>query len=677
MKLLLTNLGDIGSLLLWVGLWTLGGWWIVRNAFNLRTNEQAMAGFGLGLVLENWIANLLGMTLPVMTAFWLAAGLVLIIGVGFSLPLRRENLRSRLYIPILPLQWGVLIILVFILMSVGRGLAILDDYQNLPITSLIATGDIPPHFALDPTVNFNYHYFTLLFAAQLMRIGDFFVWNALDLARGLSFAVALMLAGLWAQRVTRSALAGVLCGMMTAFAGGTRWLMLLLPVSVLKRISPHIHMIGTGAQTASDFLTAMTGPWAIESGASWSFPFAYVNGMNPVSVWTYHAGASSVGIGSFLLLTHNRWRDWRGGVITAAVLAAGALIFETSIVQLGIGMLFITVIYILMRKSIRVPKSLTKWLLVLIPAGLVVAFQGGVLSGIVSDWLTKITGAQAGGGSYFSFDFSLLWPPAVLSSHLGFLSLANPYQLLTAIFEIGPIILLLPLPLIWGMRAFRYGRWYEAAVIVMPILSLFTLIVQYTGSAGPTALNRVQSMIIGISSGAFAIPALWLWVSHRSERAKALVAVFLFLTMFGGMVLFGFELLAVPKPFFSTFITGLDARMERHYWDRLEPDALIFDPIASRSPTIFGRPTDSHITWYEEKPEWAELVEFPNPIDLKAAGFDYAYIDYRYWDQLDPEYQQMLQAPCVHLVEEYKEKRTHEFRRLLDIRECQPIRESD
>ena len=141
MKLLLTNLGDIGSLLLWVGLWTLGGWWIVRNAFNLRTNEQAMAGFGLGLVLENWIANLLGMTLPVMTAFWLAAGLVLIIGVGFSLPLRRENLRSRLYIPILPLQWGVLIILVFILMSVGRGLAILDDYQNLPITYLFKISD--------------------------------------------------------------------------------------------------------------------------------------------------------------------------------------------------------------------------------------------------------------------------------------------------------------------------------------------------------------------------------------------------------------------------------------------------------------------------------------------------------------------------------------------------------
>jgi hypothetical protein len=30
------------------------------------------------------------------------------------------------------------------------GLAILDDYQNLPTTALIATGDIPPHFPLNP-----------------------------------------------------------------------------------------------------------------------------------------------------------------------------------------------------------------------------------------------------------------------------------------------------------------------------------------------------------------------------------------------------------------------------------------------------------------------------------------------------------------------------------------------
>ncbi len=37
---------------------------------------------------------------------------------------------------------------------IGRGLGIADDFQNLPLTSLLAAGDIPLHFPLNPIAAF-------------------------------------------------------------------------------------------------------------------------------------------------------------------------------------------------------------------------------------------------------------------------------------------------------------------------------------------------------------------------------------------------------------------------------------------------------------------------------------------------------------------------------------------
>ena len=47
-------------LILWITLWCLGGVWIVRRAFNLRANEELITGIGVGLIFENWSANLAG-----------------------------------------------------------------------------------------------------------------------------------------------------------------------------------------------------------------------------------------------------------------------------------------------------------------------------------------------------------------------------------------------------------------------------------------------------------------------------------------------------------------------------------------------------------------------------------------------------------------------------------------
>ncbi|NMB90338.1 MAG: hypothetical protein GYA17_18415, partial [Chloroflexi bacterium] len=568
--------------------------------------------------------------------------------------------------------WITLLVLTFVFTQVGRGLGILDDYQNLPVTSMMAAGDIPPHFPLDPKIEFSYHYFSLLFASQLMRLAGLHAWNALDIARAFGFAVSILLWALFVQRVTRSRLAAFLAGMMNVFSGGTRWLLLLLPEPLLRAISPHIQLMGSGLQSGPDLITALTSPWAFEGAGPFPIPFAYLNGISAVGALTFQSGTGGIAgiMGGILILTHNRWRQGWGFALTTALLAAGALSSEVGFLTNAAGFALVGVVYVIQNRTLRLPRSLWQWLLAFIPAGLIAAFQGGVLTGVVHGLLAGAAPVAQEGGSYFTFGFSLFWPPAFLSSHLGFLSLFNPAQLLVALAEIGPIVLVLPLVLAWGIKAQRSGRWYEAAAILLPVFNLVTLVIQYTGNAGPTALTRVQGAIFSICAG-WAVPVLWLWARHRSDQIKTWSAVLLFVTMFGGFVVLGTEMVSAPKPMYAPFIDTLDARMEARYWNKLEPDAMIFDPTPFRSPTIFARPTNSHITWYVEKPEWEKLHEAPTPGALRAAGFDYAYYDATFWEYLPKKYQRAMEDSCVVLVhQEEWNVMGYDFRRLVDLRGC-------
>lgn len=664
------NLINLGYLLIWVSLWTVGGWLLIWKTFNLRRNEFMLAGFGLGMVLQNWLANLLGHFSPAPFSFWLAAGLVLAAGVLFWLPLNRENLREMVRLPIYPLQGLALAAIVFVLYTSSRGLAILDDYQNLPMTSLLAVGTIPPRFALDPAVTFNYHYFELLFAGQIMRVGHLQPWNSLDLARALGFGLTLMLIALFLQRVTRSAFAGFVLMLVAAFGGGTRWLMLLLPQSLLQKISANLTMIGSGYSSGPDFLTGLTGPWVMEGAGPMPFPFAYVNGMNTTSILVYMAGAGALGgvITGILALSFNRWYGWRAFGLSVCLLAALALSNEFGYAGVAFGFVLVAAFYAIRRRTWHLPWRLKSWLGAVILAGLVVVVQGGVLTGVFMDQLAKLLPGELSQASYFSGGFSLQWPPALLSSHLGWLSLGNPYQILTALFEIGPIIILLPLAFAAWFKQYRYGRWYETAVTAYVVSTVVLAFFQYTGPAGPTAITRIQTGLVSLAESS--VVWLWLWARHRSELIKVLSVLLVLVHIFGGVMLFGIQLLAGPKPVVSTFMNELDAKMEEMYWNRLEEDALVFDPISVRAPTVFGRYTDAGETWYASKPEFDRLVEDPNPAELRVAGFDYVYIDSNYWDQIGPVYQKLLSAGCVQVVEEVKAKRTPEFRRLLDIKAC-------
>jgi hypothetical protein len=653
--------------LIWAALWFAGGWMMAASFFRLRRGETAMVGLGIGLVLQTWLANLLAHVLPVDVAFWLSAVLFFLAGLASVFILRRD-LRSAISLSI-P-QWILLALLALLFDAIGRGLGIFDDYQNLPTVSLMATGDIPPHFALNPSLNFGYHYLLLLFAAQVMRLGHMFPWSALDLARGFILALPLMLAGLWAYRITRNRLASFLTGFMLAFAGGTRWLLLFLPPAWLDRVSENITLIGSGAVTAPTFAEAMLTNWKIDGAGPIPFPFAFYTGINQPYIMAYTGiSGSAILILLLLLLTAPRWRHWSAGIPTSALIASLAVANEVAFGLVGFGFAAVIITWMIANRSWKVPRGLSGWIWILGGAGLAAILQGGMLTEIVRSRLAS--GPEA--VSYFDASFSLVWPPSIVSAHLGSLSVGNPFQLFVALAEIGPVVLVTPLLLIWAWKSLRLEKWYEAALIAASLWSVPALFVVFTDRLF-TATPRLMSGWF-FACILYAVPLLWVWARKRREALQIGVVIGGLVTTLAGLVLFGIQLVAIQRPIYATFISPLDAKMSQEYWDKLPAKALVFDPSVFRAPTVFGRFTNSSPTWYLQSPDWQALAAGPDPYKIRAAGFDYMYFDIDYWNGLAPAQQSALKNICVKQVAQvdgiHSEKDyTRDFRRLLDITDC-------
>lgn len=658
---------EILPLLIWAALWLAGGWMLVASLFCLRRGETAMIGLGLGLVLQTWLANLLARVLPVDAAFWLSSALIFAGGIAAQLAIQR-SLRFEFSFSIS--QWFLLGALTLLFNAIGRGLGIFDDYQNLPTVSLMATGDIPPHFALNPSLNFGYHYFLLLFAAQVMRLGRMFPWSALDLARGLALALPLMLAGLWAYRLTRNRVAAFLTGFMLAFAGGARWLLLLLPASWLDRISENVTLIGSGALTAPNLAEALLTNWKIDGAGPLPFPFAFYTGINQPYIMAYTGiSGSAILIFLLLLLTANRGRHWSAGIVASALIATLAIANEVAFGLIAAGFAIVILAWMIVRRSWKLPRQLWGWMGILGAAGLTAIVQGGMLTEIVRARFSSAPEAA----SYFDASPTLLWPPSVISAHLGSLSLFNPSQLIAALAEIGPIILVTPLIFIWAWKSLKLSKWFEAALISSSLAALPALFVAFKGPLF-TATPRLMSGWF-FASILYAAPLLWIWLRKRRESLQIGAVIVGLVSTLSGLILFGAQLAAIQKPVYAAFISSLDAKMSQEYWNKLPADALIFDPSVFRAPTVFGRFTKSSPTWYLQSPEWEALAADPDPFKMRAAGFAYMYFDIDYWNSLTAVQQSALANSCVTRIAQadgiHSEKDyTRDFRRLLDISNC-------
>jgi len=661
---------DFAPLVLWALLWIIGGCLLAASLFRLRSSEVTMIGLGIGLVIQMWLANVLTQMMPVMLAFWLAAVLTLLGGLVALIILRRRN--SKINFSLSLGQWLILLLLTILFISIGRGLALFDDYQNLPTISLMATGDIPPHFALDPHFSFNYHYLLLLFAAQFMRLGSMYPWTALDASRGLIIALPLMLAWLWAYRMTRSCVASVLTSIMLMFAGGARWLLLLLPQPVLQLISNQITLIGSASVTAPDLLRAMLSNWKIDGSGPIPFPFAFHSGVFQSYVMNGFTGISGMAfiIVLLLLLTAQRWRNPLAGVITFILISSLALANEVIFGLIGLGFVFAVIVWMISHRSWKLPFGLMRWVVVLVPVGLAAMIQGGMFTEIVR---ARFTSGPRSGSSYFDATPNLVWPPSVISAHFGALSLFNLSQLIVALTEMGPIILALPLVIIWGWKTLRTQNWYEAALIGTFAWSVPSLFVAFKGPLYTATPRLFDGLLFACTL--YAVPLFWIWARKKSDAWRSALVVGGLITIFAGLMLFGIQLISIQKPVTTTFISDLDVKVTDKYWNKLKPGSLVLDPSPYQGPTIFGRATDSSVTWYAPKPEWQALLANPDPHQIHAQGYDYFYFGIDYWNQLTPLQQAALQQPCakklfevdgIHSLTDYRK----DFRRLLDVSAC-------
>jgi hypothetical protein len=650
--------------LLFIFLWSAGGCLIARSAFLSLPSEELSLSLIIGLILDILFANMLARYLPADVAFWLAALFVLFLGLGVAWG---SDLKTVFRIPGKLWQWLFLLAVTLVFTMAERGMAIFDDYAHLPTLSLMATGAIPPPFALNASVVYHYHFLLMIFAAQLTRITGLEVWKSLDVSRALVFAISLLLVSSWALRLTRSRAAAFVTALFTALGMGVRWLLLLFPMSLINWLSGSVTLLGSGASSGNGLAGALANPWGVEGVGPVAFPFAFANGIFTPSVLEMSGPNSTVSTAMwvFYLLTFNRWRGWRGALVTGLMTASLALLAEFNLVLLLAGWGVLVLIYFLQHRSWRLPANLWQWLLVFVLGNVLGAVQGGAFTDIILGLVEKFTGHSAGSYQTMGFVFSL--KPVIVSSHLGVLSLLHPQGLLLALIEIGPILLLVPLLAVWGYKAYRCGRWFEVALVLAGFLSFATVFLQYAGSAGVRNTSRLY-MIIDLCA-LYAVPLAWMWVSRRSDRLKWIAGGLAAMMMFGGLVILSVKLVAIQRPVYSYFLTALDARMYDHYWDHLEPGALVFDPEPYRSPTVFGRPSMGFNTWWDATPQWAALRKNADPAQLASAGFHYAYFDNRYWREIGAAGQKRMSAACVRLVDEYNDDQGN-FRRLLDLEKC-------
>jgi len=670
MNSLLRTLPELLNLSAWVLTWFLGGYLIVVLAFRVKRSEATLLGFGLGWVLQVWLSNWTGRFLAPPVAFWVAALIVLISGVVIGVLQKNwPTLREKFCFPWE--YWLPFLLIAGVFLLIGRGLAVFDDYQNLPITSVLAAGAIPPEFVLNPGVRFDYHYLMLLQSAQWMRIADIFPWTALDVTRAILVGLSLIYVSLWARRITHNRFAGTLTALFVAFAGGTRWLMLYIPESLMLNISDAVNMIGSGKATAPTLAQALISYWAIEGSGPLEFPFAFGDSLFTIPVMA-HGGTGMLGLTIALLifLLFGRWKNWFGKLSISVLLAAMALVDEIWFVYVIFAIGLVLLFLMIRRRHVwGHPAWVALFFLVVIPGTLAI-MQGGVLTGVSHSLIQRVIGTGAiETQGYFSIDFPVRWPPAFISAHLGRLFLTNPGQLAALIFEAGPILLVFPLLILWGKKAYRSENWLYVALPFAAVFSLLTVFIEYQGSAGISASARLTMFALNLCK-LFAVPLLWYWLQKKKDWIRSATIGLAATTMVGGLVFFSVASTAVQKPVLSYYIELLDAAIAKDYWDRLEPEWMVFDSSPTRSVTLFARPVRSSETWYVPLPDWQFTMQNPDPYSLQRKGFGYVYLSQYDWDELSPANQRALEDSCVIQLKEVSDW-TGDFRRLLDIRGCQ------
>jgi hypothetical protein len=651
---------SIAAYLFSLGMLALGGWLLAAHVGRQPRRDRLPIGIAVGWVISIPLTALLAYGLPLQAAWWGSASVVMLAGLLAAWHRRRSgwldlgDLKAAL--PSL-LAW---IVLTLLFALINRGLAIYDDYHNLPLISTMAAGDVPPHFYLNPTYDLSYHFGLDLFAAAMMRVGGFFPWSAYDLTNALFLALTLVMVWHWVRRAAGSALAGVLGSAALAFVGGVRWLLLFLPYGWLARLSHVIELQGSAIPTGADFARALSSPWVIEGGGPVAFPFAHAPGiLVPLVQSMTGSGAFPVLIPVLLLLLVRRRPDWPMVGLWSVLLAGLALTAEA---VFGVVLLGGVAAAVLM--SLRERRWTSRWWVLMLLAGILALVQGGVLTGIARQALSGLIGGDTLRSGYDGFAWH--WPPAVLSVHFGRLSLFDPLQVLVALAELGPVILLGPWVTRCSWKRLRDGDWLSGALGMGAVIAFTLPLVLHYQVERDTTRITATALTVWLLLG---LPWLWRAWSTLGRWARSLLAFGLAVGAVSGITLLAIELSAVPEPQQSYFVGGMDARMSRVYWDALPGEGEVFDPQPYRAVTLFGRPVSTHQSLRQPLPEFEHLLNDFTPVAAAHYGFEYLYFDELWWWRLEPFQRDEFARSCVTLVNEWTDD-LGGFRRLYDIGAC-------
>ncbi len=663
---------DMGGFLLLCVLWAAGGWLLTTGLFHLKQRENLIAGLATGFLLFIVLSNLLAQFLPILIAYWLSSLLILISGVVTVLLKRGSAHFGIASLRAWP-QIVALLAITVVFTLILRGLAIFDDYYHLPMISVMATGDIPPHFYLDPTLHLPYHYGLQVFAAGMVRLGGFFPWSAWDISRAAVLAFSAMLGWLWIRRLTRSSLAAYLGSGLLVLGGATRWLLLFIPPPILSQMGANLHMDISGLAAGGSLVTDLTNHWPMDGGGPINFPFAFASGIfEPLNMQLGATGAMWEMTILLLLLVWRREKTGiAGSLILGLLLASLALSAEHVYAALFAGMVIIFLVYILIaairRRPLRIA-SFTPYAIPLAASAILVVFQGGFITGGLMHAFYALTGRAYKMVTTDFQGFSLRWPPAMPSGHFGPLSLLNPGQIVILLAETGPALLLLVFAAIYWLRALRKTHRLAQALASGAILSLvFPVFFRY-------GLDFDITRLVGAAlwlSVMLAFPFLWMWLSKALQGYRILAGFGYGVMIYSGLVMLAIELVAIPAPKTTYYLQFGESNFARQYWNRLEPQAQILDWKPERAVLLFGRASFAGEDVYQHAPQWKALVNAPDPARVAASGYSYVYMDELWWQELTPALQSAYDQPCVHIVDQMKFT-GNEFRKLYNVEACRP-----
>jgi len=668
----------ITMLLTWAG-----GWMIVSKVFNLKRHERLLVGFGFGLVLYLFIANIFGYFLPAQVVYSLPALVVFVLGVGLSYRNKKLDLDWKDL-----LQWKVLLfglLMTLLITRIEQGLAISDDPKNMTVISQLATGQIPARHYLDGTKVFSSHYGFHLLGASMMSIGNAMPWSAFDISKAITSAYGLILSYLIIRRYVKDPKKVAITVALVTVVGGTRWLLFLMPQSILKPLDDLITMQGTSALMNMPFSQAIYEKWTLDGGPPLGYIFGFLNSLNGFFFHSHSGGLNVLGL---IWLTLNHTKKFTSFLLYVPLFAIAALTTETSFVFFAFGVAAATLWAIIRRKpDKRLEFGLCAALIIAVP---IITFQGGyitskalnIFAGIpfitntVSDEPADVDPATSSDLANLSFmNFSLRWPPGIPNAHLGELSLSEPLLILTAILEIGPFILILPWILAFAWKKYKQNDVYLGMLVFSTTAAfLFPIFFKYYVDRD---ITKIMSHAIG-NWQFFSLLFIWEKVNSSGWKKWLDTAVHYFaiisvaLGAMGGIVITIANLSAISQPVLSHNINSLDAYVSRDTWNKLDDSAFIFDNRRWRASALTGLPT-SYGTSTGGKPEWNLINKSATVENLTDAGYRYVYIDKDWWYDLPNSSRKDLSQSCVVTVTEYIDDwplDVPDFRRLIDISGC-------